>query len=229
MRAMKKKLSPNHDSRNGRKVKALLVHYTGMVSAEAALERLSDSESRVSAHYIIDEAGGIVQFVEEHRRAWHAGESFWRGETDLNAVSIGIELVNRGHAGGLPPYPEAQMQSLIDLSVELCARHPIDPLWVLGHSDIAPDRKQDPGELFDWQRLSRHGIGLFPESPYTAERSCKAQELHNILTDIGYDPSAKMRIAAFQRRFRPRHVDNQPDGETLAIAKLLLPYYTKKS
>src|SRR5262252_642608 len=156
--------STNHDSRgNPPRIDMLVLHYTGMTSAGAALQRLCDPVARVSAHYVIAEDGRIWRLVSESRRAFHAGRSCWEGESDLNAVSIGIEIVNPGHEWGYRPFPEAQMASVERLCREVVARHPIPPHRVVGHSDIAPDRKSDPGELFDWPRLARSGIGIWPE------------------------------------------------------------------
>ncbi|MEX2202220.1 MAG: N-acetylmuramoyl-L-alanine amidase, partial [Dongiaceae bacterium] len=153
--------SPNHDARRG-PVDILLLHYTGMVAAEAALKRLCDPVARVSAHYLIDEDGTLWQLVGEDRRAWHAGVSFWAGESDINARSIGIELQNPGHEFGYRAFPEPQMKTLIELAQGILQRHPIPASRVIGHSDVAPTRKEDPGELFDWQRLAAAGIGLWP-------------------------------------------------------------------
>ncbi|MDQ7077815.1 MAG: N-acetylmuramoyl-L-alanine amidase [Robiginitomaculum sp.] len=153
--------SPNHNERT-LPVSMLVLHYTGMESGQAALDRLRDPAARVSAHYVLEEDGRLFQLVEEHRRAWHAGLSFWRGITDINSASVGIEIVNGGHDFGLPAFSEAQMQALIPLCQGIMARHSIAAHNIVGHSDIAPGRKQDPGERFDWQRLAREGIGLWP-------------------------------------------------------------------
>lgn len=137
----------------------LVMHYTGMQSGRAALERLCDEEAKVSAHYLIEEDGRIFQMVDEAHRAWHAGVSAWRGHTDINARSIGIELVNPGHEWGYRAFPKEQMESLIALSKAILERHPIPPENVVGHEHVAPERKQDPGELFDWEWMRREGIG----------------------------------------------------------------------
>ena len=137
----------------------LVLHYTGMRSAAEALARLTDPEAKVSAHYLIDEDGTVVRLVDEEMRAWHAGVSFWRGATDINARSIGIELVNPGHEFGYRPFPRAQMAALIDLALDIVARWPIPARNVVGHSDVAPRRKMDPGELFDWPRLAAPASG----------------------------------------------------------------------
>ena len=147
--------SPNHDDRGGAPIDMLVLHYTGMVSAEAALSRLCDPKAKVSAHYIIDEDGTVYALVAEARRAWHAGLSFWAGLRSVNACSIGIELVNPGREFGYHAFPAAQITALKNLCREILARHSIPAARVLGHSDIAPARKEDPGELFPWQRLAR--------------------------------------------------------------------------
>ncbi len=160
--------SANFDARpEGAAVDILVVHYTGMETAEAALDRLMDPAAKVSAHYLIDEDGTLYRLVEEDRRAWHAGVASWRGATDVNARSIGIELVNPGHEFGYRPFPEAQTGALIDLAADIVARHRIPARNVVGHADVAPRRKMDPGELFDWPRLAAAGIGLWPEESDT--------------------------------------------------------------
>src|SRR4029077_12116286 len=156
-------LSPNHDARpEGGRVDMLVLHYTGMKTAAEAIDRLCDPAAKVSAHYAIDEDGTVWRLVEESRRAWHAGVSFWQGTRDVNAASIGIELVNPGHDWGYRAFPDAQMVALETLCHGLLLRHPIPRDRVVGHSDVAPLRKQDPGELFDWPRLAEAGIGLWP-------------------------------------------------------------------
>lgn len=210
--------SPNRDPRpDGTKVDMLVLHYTGMATAEAALARLRDPAAKVSAHYLVHEDGGVVALVPEHERAWHAGVSHWRGNQDINARSVGIELVNPGHEFGYRAFPEAQHAALQRLAREILARHPIPPRNVVGHSDVAPDRKQDPGELFDWQRLAQAGIGLWPHAV-----TAGADALPGLLRRIGYDPAAKRAIAAFQRHFRPGRIDNLADDETASLAAGLL-------
>ena len=154
--------SPNYDSRGGASVDMLVLHYTGMPTAEDAIVRLCDTNARVSAHYVVDEDGLVFQLVEEQYRAWHAGVSGWRGNTNINARSIGIEIVNPGHEFGYRPFPAVQMQAVTALCKAVLGRHSIPARNVVGHSDIAPERKEDPGELFDWVRLAREGIGLWP-------------------------------------------------------------------
>jgi N-acetylmuramoyl-L-alanine amidase len=220
---MRQRWSPNVDDRPpGCAVDTLILHYTGMPTAAAALERLCDPGAKVSAHYLVDEGGSVAQLVPEERRAWHAGVSKWQGRVRLNDCSIGIELVNPGHEWGYRPFPEAQYDACIALCRAILARWPIPPGRVLAHSDVAPARKQDPGELFDWPRLAAAGIGLWPPPGPGAPRP--AGQLQNDLARLGYDvaPSGRLDeatclvVAAFQRRFRPARVDGLPDRETLA-------------
>ena len=149
--------SPNFGDRRGRTIDALVLHYTGMPTGAGALARLCDPASSVSCHYLVWEDGRITQLVAERERAWHAGRAFWAGEHDMNAASIGIEIVNPGHDGGAPPYPAAQIEAVAALGRDLCVRHAIPPHRVLAHSDIAPDRKLDPGEWFPWRTLAAAG------------------------------------------------------------------------
>jgi N-acetylmuramoyl-L-alanine amidase len=220
---MIKRPSPNHDARTA-PVSMLVLHYTGMESAEAALERLADPAAKVSSHYVVLEDGSMVSMVPENRRAWHAGVSRWRGATDINARSVGIEIVNGGHDFGLPPFPDEQIAAVIALSREIIARHGIAPGNVAGHSDIAPERKTDPGERFPWWRLAEAGVGLFPAAP--AEGGPQdAREAGRLLEEIGYgiswDGSGPADfatvLAAFQRRYRPSRVDGVLDGETAGL------------
>lgn len=209
--------SPNQNDRPpGAPVDHLILHYTGMRTAGDALERLTDPRSEVSAHYLIDEDGAVLRLVPEHRRAWHAGQSFWRGANGLNARSIGIELVNPGHEWGYRAFPERQIVALTALARDILGRWPIPAHNVVGHSDVAPRRKQDPGELFDWRRLAEEGVGLWPApSP-----SCDSPEsIAELLAGVGYeivDPAATLR--AFQRRFRPTRIDGVGDVETARLA-----------
>jgi N-acetylmuramoyl-L-alanine amidase len=189
-----------------------------MRSAEDALRRLRDPEAKVSAHYLIDEDGSVVAMVPEADRAWHAGVSSWRGRRALNDVSIGIELVNPGHEWGYRAFPEPQMAALVALARDLLRRWPIPPARVVGHSDVAPTRKQDPGELLDWQRLAREGIGIWPEAPIA--RPPDHDGAVAALRRIGYPLEAEdvpftLALAAFQRRFRPGRVDGRLDAETM--------------
>lgn len=206
--------SPNHDARpDGAPVDMLILHYTGMESGAAAIARLRDPDAKVSAHYVVEEDGRILRLVPEDRRAWHAGVSQWRGMTGLNARSIGIEVVNPGHAHGYRPFPALQMAAVCDLCLDILARHPIPARHVLAHSDIAPDRKEDPGELFDWEGLARNGVGLWP-----AEVGCAPADPAALLAAIGYrsDLPLPVLLTAFQRHWRPDRVDGIADATTLA-------------
>lgn len=156
--------SPNSNERT-LPVSLLVMHYTGMPSGEAALARLCDPASKVSAHYLAEEDGRVFQLVEESRRAWHAGKGYWRGIEDINSASIGIEIVNPGHEFGYRVFPEVQMQAVLELAQGILARHAIPARNVVGHSDTAPARKEDPGELFNWQWLAENGVGLYPSPP----------------------------------------------------------------
>ncbi len=187
----------------------LVLHYTGMPTGQAAAARLCDPKARVSAHYLIDEDGTAYRLVPEDRRAWHAGAAFWRGETDINGRSVGIELVNPGHAFGYRPFPAAQMAALETIAREILARHPIPARNVVGHSDLAPRRKTDPGELFDWARLAGAGIGLWPEE------DGEGGDVAAMLAEFGYETvDLKKTVEAFQRRFRPARIDGVADDET---------------
>ncbi len=222
--------SPNFNTRAaGLDIDILLLHYTGMTSAEAALSRLCDPAAKVSAHYCIDEDGTCTRLVDETHRAWHAGVAAWAGESDINGHSIGIELVNPGHEFGYRPFPEPQMARLIELCRDILDRHPIPPARVLGHSDVAPSRKQDPGELFDWARLAAESIGLWPDAPPPTTVPPIA-EIQEMLQRYGYavpqtgtlDDETKAVLVAFQRHFRPRDVSGVLDGETVARLQALL-------
>jgi len=211
--------SPNQEPRaRGTRVDILLLHYTGMRTGAEAIDRLCDPAAKVSAHYVIEEDGTIWRLVDEARRAWHAGVASWQGTTAVNDASIGIELVNPGHEWGYRPFPEAQMRALEDLAHGILARHPIPGDRVVGHSDVAPLRKQDPGELFDWRRLSRAGIGLWPATPSTPPRSLA--EAPAALAEIGYavglagSRETHAAIIAFQRHYRPSTCDGALDDET---------------
>jgi len=206
--------SPNFQPRPpGAAIDMLVIHYTGMQSAQAALERLCDPAAEVSAHYLIDEAGQVTALVDEENRAWHAGVSSWRGQSDVNSRSIGIELANPGHEFGYRPFPPAQMAALADLAQGILARWPIPARNVVGHSDVAPRRKQDPGELFDWSWLARRGIGLWPQpAPVTIGEAAA------LLAEYGYDiADPRAALIAFQRHFRPLSCDGVADSETLAL------------
>ena len=213
------RFSPNHGPRpEPARIDMLVLHYTGMTTATAALGRLCDPIARVSAHYVIEENGVIWRLVPESRRAFHAGVSCWEGERDLNAVSLGIEIVNPGHEWGYRPFPEAQMASVEHLCRDLVARYPIPPHRVVGHSDIAPERKSDPGELFDWARLARAGIGIWPPSkPAPRGFTIDPAESLGHLSSIGYCANLESQtpaLVAFQRRFRQSCCDGRLDAET---------------
>jgi N-acetylmuramoyl-L-alanine amidase len=213
------RFSPNHGPRpEPARIDMLVLHYTGMATAAAALQRLCDPDARVSAHYVVEENGVIWRLVPENRRAFHAGISCWEGESDLNAVSLGIEIVNPGHEWGYHPFPEAQMASVERLCRDLVARYAILPHRVVGHSDIAPERKSDPGELFDWARLARAGIGIWPPAkPVPRGFTIDPADSLRDLSSIGYCATAesqKPALAAFQRRFRQSCCDGRLDVET---------------
>jgi N-acetylmuramoyl-L-alanine amidase len=209
--------SPNHDERGDQPIDMLLLHYTGMKSAKAALDRLCDPSAKVSAHYTIDEDGTVYGHVPESRRAWHAGIGHWAGAGDINARSIGIELVNPGHEFGYREFPDTQIAALTTLCHSILMRHPIPSWRVLGHSDVAPARKEDPGELFPWQQLAKAGIGLWPQA-VASDLEAKA------LVRFGYDPDAPQdkAVTAFQRHFRPKKLDGQWDSECAGLLASLL-------
>ncbi|CAA7628054.1 Negative regulator of beta-lactamase expression [Candidatus Terasakiella magnetica] len=213
--------SPNFEPRRTGVVDMLIFHYTGMENGEAALARLCDPQAKVSAHYLIEDDGRIFALVPEDQRAWHAGQAFWHGETDINSRSIGIELVNPGHEFGYRAFPEAQIAALISLSLGILGRHPIPPRNVLGHSDVAPTRKQDPGEMFPWKDLAEsHGIGLWPcgEAVFIPPEHVVLAGLAHVGYDI-WDPKAA--LTAFQRHFRPWKVDGLVDEETIGRLRAL--------
>jgi N-acetylmuramoyl-L-alanine amidase len=212
--------SPNHDARpEDEPIDILVFHYTGMKTADEALARLTDPDAKVSSHYTIDRDGRVFRHVAEERRAWHAGVSSWAGASDVNARSIGIELVNPGHEFGYGPFPKAQISSLIDLADGILGRHPIPPHRVLGHSDVAPARKMDPGELFPWEQLAQFGIGAWPETHYRRDRKA-ALSIEEAFTRFGYGVAPDMDVplaavvTAFQRHFRPAKIDGVVDRET---------------
>ena len=209
--------SPNHDDRGGAPIDMLVLHYTGMTSGAAALERLCDVEARVSAHYTIDEDGTVYRHVPEDRRAWHAGVSHWAGVSNVNARSIGIELVNPGHEYGYRAFPDVQVAALIRLSQGIVMRHPVATSQVLAHSDVAPARKEDPGELFPWEKLAAAGIGLWPQG-IAGEVGPEG------LVRYGYDPDAPQDkvITAFQRHFRPAKLDGKWDSECAGLLASLI-------
>lgn len=232
--------SPNIEPRkNGMTPDILLLHYTGMLSAEKAIQWLAHPGSGVSCHYVIDRDGKITQMVAEDMRAWHAGVSFWAGETDINSRSIGIEIDNPGHELGYLEFPEAQMHAVEVLARDIVGRWTIPPERVLAHSDVAPSRKIDPGEKFDWARLARGGIGhwVAPE-PVDAndfglghgEGGALVTEAQDLLRRYGYnvtvcgdyDRATEMAVRAFQLHFRAARVDGRLDQSTLGTLRRLL-------
>jgi N-acetylmuramoyl-L-alanine amidase len=214
--------SPNCDARQAGLIDHLVLHYTGMRSAEAAIARLCDAASNVSAHYVIDEDGAVHPLVDERMRAWHAGVSYWRGVRALNDRSIGIEIVNPGHEFGYRAFPPVQMQAVLEVCQGILARHPIPARNIVAHSDIAPDRKQDPGELFPWAWLAAQRVGLW------SDEIGVAGNLRDDLGAIGYDVTLPMPlvVAAFQRRFAPHRVDGVEDERTAARARAVAALLT---
>lgn len=231
--------SPNFGERvGGRSPDIILLHYTGMATADGALKWLRAPESQVSCHYFVHEDGRIEQLVREADRAWHAGKSFWMGEVDINSASIGVEIANAGHPGGLPDFPDLQIQAVIELCLDCGRRWGIAPQRVLAHSDVAPIRKVDPGENFPWQRLHARGVGHWVEpSPIAGGRFLlegdagqPVEALETMLSLYGYDVeidgiySQKTRgaVEAFQRHFRPQQVDGIADFSTIDTLHRLL-------
>ena len=231
--------SPNHEPRKGvARPDILLLHYTGMKTTQAALERLCDPAARVSSHYLVFEDGRVFQLVPEARRAYHAGESSWEGTTDINSRSVGIEIGNQGHDFGCPPFPEAQIERVVALCRDIVARWSIAPCRVLAHSDVAPNRKRDPGEAFPWRRLAEAGVGVWVE-PAPLEQGpvlgpddsgAEVARLQRMLADYGYgvpthgsyDLMTHEVVAAFQRHFRLARVDGMADVSTVKTLEKLL-------
>jgi N-acetylmuramoyl-L-alanine amidase len=231
--------SPNRGERRGYgRPNCLILHYTGMPTGEAALKALTDPASEVSAHYLVWEDGRIDQLVAESDRAWHAGKAFWKGESDLNSASIGIEIVNPGHDGGSPPFPDRQIEATIALAHDIGARWSIAPERVLAHSDVAPARKRDPGEAFPWAALWRAGVGHWTEPapltggllfaheeggpPVRAAQALLALYGYGVEITGVYDRQTRQAVAAFQRHFRPERVDGEADASTMATLKALI-------
>jgi N-acetylmuramoyl-L-alanine amidase len=232
--------SPNHGERNGNmKPDILVLHYTGMSDAQDAVRRLCSESSKVSSHYIVLEDGHIIQSVAESRRAWHAGESSWAGETDLNSRSIGIEIANPGHDHGYPEFPRRQIAAVTALCRSIFTRHRIPADRVVAHSDIAPSRKKDPGEKFPWKSLHDSGIGLWikpvpvvPNGPIfvLGDSNPAIKELQELFARYGYGVLATGQfdsvthdvITAFQRHFRPAKVDGIADVSTIETLRTLL-------
>jgi N-acetylmuramoyl-L-alanine amidase len=238
--------SPNHDARPaGAPIDMLVLHYTGMQTAEEALARLCDPKAKISAHYTVGTDGIVYRHVPEERRAWHAGQSFWAGRPSVNDVSIGVELVNPGHEFGYVPFTERQIDALIELAVPILDRHDIPARRVLGHSDVSPGRKNDPGELFPWQQLAACGIGPWPKartfsSPvheggsiapaYSTQSEAEGGGIAAQLSRFGYGVPPQVEIplatviAAFQRHFRPACIDGVADAECAAILASLTAF-----
>lgn len=234
--------SPNHGPRRiDGPPDMLIIHYTGMRDGASALARMCDPDSQVSAHYMIEEDGRIFQLVADDRRAWHAGAGFWAGERDVNSRSIGIELVNPGHEWGYRPFPAAQMRALADLAAHLLAAYPIPARHVLGHSDVAPLRKQDPGELFDWLGLAMAGIGLWPDPRPADGMAWDEDEIARLLAAFGYqvaadgiswaehrahgkswDETTQAALAAFQRHWAPGSLGRGIDRDSVAALRALV-------
>ncbi len=229
--------SPNFNERAGvAGPDILLLHYTGMQSCEAAVTRLTDVATKVSSHYTIDEDGTVYVHVPENLRAWHAGVSFWRGARDINSRSVGIEIVNPGHEFGYRAFPDVQIDAVIELSAQIVVRHRIPARNVIAHSDVAPGRKTDPGELFPWRQLAANGVGLWVEAGLSdagelapGMTGASVHALQSRLADYGYgievtgifDEATRVVVSAFQRHFRPERLDGAADAQTLAVLQAL--------
>ena len=239
--------SPNFNARRGLP-DMIVLHYTGMQTSAGAVARLRDPSAEVSAHYVVDEDGAILKLVPEERRAWHAGRSFWKGETDVNTASIGIEIVNPGHEFGYRLFPDPQIAAVIALLDDVRSRWAIPDAGILGHSDVAPSRKQDPGELFPWKRLAEAGHGLWFEPAHeriaalgpplgVGDKGLGVHVLQAGLHRMGYerqadgdyDEATRLTVAAFQRHWRPSRVDGIADGETRATLMGVLQLATAES
>ncbi len=231
--------SPNFDERTGlARPDMIVLHYTGMQFSHEALDRLRDVKARVSSHYMVMDNGSIVQLVPEVKRAWHAGLSSWNGDTDINSRSIGIEICNPGHEFGYPEFPARQIAAVITLCRSILTRNIVRPENIVAHSDVAPSRKQDPGEKFPWKRLAQSNIGLWVEPVSIAEGPVlkpddtgdKVVELQKALTDYGYgidangtyDAITRDVVTAFQRHFRPAKIDGLTDVSTRETLRKLL-------
>jgi N-acetylmuramoyl-L-alanine amidase len=237
----------NREPRRGcTKPSLLILHYTGMRSASKAIDWLGRAESGVSCHYVVDEHGHVTQLVPEELRAWHAGASYWRGETDINSHSVGIEIHNPGHQLGYPDFPEQQMRSLIALSKDIVRRHGIEPDGVLAHSDVAPGRKIDPGEKFNWHQLAKEGLGLWVRPlPVRADdeglglgaQGASVLRAQENLTAYGYgvplsgtiDADTEKVLKSFQLHFRPRRIDGRLDRSTEGTLERLIEASRKRA
>ena len=243
--------SPNFNERKT-DVSMIVLHYTGMESGESALERMCNEDAKVSAHFMVWEDGKVSQLVGEDKRAWHAGVGGWQGDTDINSCSIGIEIVNGGHnfplaGGSLPPYPDIQIQSLIALCDYLRATHVVPQTRIVGHSDIAPARKDDPGEHFPWQTLAENGLGIWPDLDTDIEKEtlligtgllpgdsgAPVSRLQADLKAIGYgiketgayDDATATIVKAFQRRWVQDRVSGHADLTTLRMVSAVAKAY----
>jgi N-acetylmuramoyl-L-alanine amidase len=236
------RVHPAHNTeprRDGARPNLVILHYTGMASAEKAIDWLARAESRVSCHYVVDEDGEMSQLVSERQRAWHAGISYWKGETDINSHSIGIEIHNVGHSDGYPDFPRRQIAAVIALTRDICARNGIRPEGVLAHSDVAVARKIDPGEKFPWSALARAHVGLWVRPTPVRDddaglgigaRGADIDEAQRLLAAFGYnikhngalDDAAAKVITAFQRHFRPKRIDGRLDRSTLTTLRRLV-------
>ena len=231
--------SPNHGERaGGRPPSMVILHYTGMPEEEEALRRLCNPLAQVSAHYLVFEDGRVVQMVPEARRAWHAGVSAWAGETDINSASIGVEIANPGHDGGLPPFGADQIAAVAALTADIVARWRIPADRVLAHSDVAPGRKQDPGERFPWAALAARGVGHWTQAapirdgrffargdegePVAALQAMLALYGYGLAATGAFDPATEAVVTAFQRHFRPERVDGVADASTITTLRDLI-------
>ncbi len=216
--------SPNFDERT-LPISMIVLHYTGMQDGPSALARLRDPEAKVSSHYLVEEDGTVCRLVAEDKRAWHAGRSHWRGITDINSASVGIEIVNPGHEFGYRPFSEEQIDALLPLVAAIKERHGITRGNVVGHSDIAPTRKRDPGELFPWARLAKLRLALPRPTRNLMDPRWTQGGFLLALERFGYDVANPMAaIMAFQRRFRPELIDGEIDAECrMILLALLLP------
>ncbi len=231
--------TPNFQPRrNGLTPTILLMHYTGMESGKAALDLLCHKDSNVSCHYLVEEDGQIIQMVTEDARAWHAGNSCWAGEADINSGSIGIEIVNKGHNPHPNDFPDEQISVVMALAKDIIKRHSIQPRHIIGHSDVAPARKKDPGEKFPWARLHENGIGHYvkpvalegDKGYYIGDEDAEVEKARKLLAQYGYlveaqqafDERDALLLTAFQRHFRPEKVDGRLDRSTLATLENLI-------
>lgn len=232
--------SPNVEPRRpGFVPDLLLLHYTGLPTVESAIDVLSRVDCKVSCHYVLDLDGQVIQMVPEALRAWHAGVALWQGVSDINSCSIGIEIQNAGHSAGSPEFPDRQMASLERLCRDIIIRNGIVPERVLAHSDVAPARKMDPGEKFDWPRLAGAGIGHWvapvaidprDEGIGRGDRSLVVREMQSLLARYGYgatetgelDEATEFVVIAFQRHFRPARVDGRIDASTIETLDRLI-------